>query len=96
MKILLEALEKDGIGAKTAAGYGRFTIPKTQSIPWQPMLQGLGFGNAAGIVPRILQGLSGTERRQAAKAIIEKLDPKALKKKKDKEWVQKLFEAEGN
>lgn len=96
MNLLVEALENDGIGAKTAAGYGRLTVPKPQAIPWESMLQGrLGFDNAPEIVSRILQATNGQERQKAARAIIEKLDRKALKKKKDKEWVQRLFEAEG-
>lgn len=98
MEILKEALEKDGIGAKTAAGYGRLAIPeaaKPQEMDWRPMLKGLGPGNADREVPRILGALSGAERKAAAKAIIEQLGKKSLKSHREKEWAKQLFEAEG-
>jgi CRISPR-associated protein Cmr6 len=99
MAILGEALEKDGIGAKTAAGYGRMKInrpPEPEKIKWEPLVASLGLGNAANVVPRILDGLKGEERRRAAVSILDKLVRRELRRhKKDKEWVQRLFEAAG-
>jgi CRISPR-associated protein Cmr6 len=97
MEILRDALEQDGIGAKTAAGYGRMSVPVKRApepINWEPMIQGLNFGNAGDIVPRVLHRLSGEDRRHAAKVIITKLGRRDLRKK-EKEWVKQLFEAAG-
>lgn len=99
MGILKEALEQDGIGAKTAAGYGRMNVsarPRPQRVSWESMIRGLHFGNAGDIVPRVLQSLSGNERRRAADAIISSLGKKGLKTKKDKEWVKLLLELAGS
>lgn len=98
--ILKDALEHDGIGAKTAAGYGRMGIvgkPASEMVNWEPVIKGLNFGNAGNDVPRILQGLSGAAKRKAAGAIIDKLGRKALrdKSRRDKEWVKQLFDAAG-
>ncbi len=98
MAILTEALEKDGIGAKTAAGYGRMKVnrpPEPERIRWEPLVASLGFGNADNVVPRILDGLKGKERRDAAVSILEKLVRREVRRRKDKEWVQRLFEAAG-
>jgi CRISPR-associated protein Cmr6 len=100
MDILKDALQNDGIGAKTAAGYGRMSVPsplKPETVNWEPMIQGLNFGNAGDRVPRVLQLLSGTERQQAARTIIGKLGRKELrdKSRRDKDWVKQLFEAAG-
>lgn len=98
--ILKAALEFDGIGAKTAAGYGRMGVagkPAPEAVNWEPVIRGLNFGNAGNDVPRILQGLSGEAKRNAASAIIGKLGRKPLrdKSRRDKEWVKQLFEAAG-
>lgn len=96
MKILKDALEKDGIGAKTAAGYGRMKVelpPEPKKLKWEPLVSTLHFGNAGNEVSRILGQLKGEERRSAAVSIIARLERKSLKKHKDKEWVQRLFEA---
>ena len=100
MEILIEAVEKDGIGAKTAAGYGRMSlVPKREpeTPNWEPQIQGLNFGNAGDIVPRVLQQLSGEERQRAARIIVEKLGRKGLRDKirRDKDWVKQLIEAAG-
>jgi CRISPR-associated protein Cmr6 len=97
MEILRDALEKDGIGAKTAAGYGRLHVdlpPKPAPLDWKSKLVALKMGTAAHDVPIILDGLKGEEQRTAALAIIAKLERKALKKKADKEWAKRLFELE--
>lgn len=94
--ILIEALKQDGIGAKTAAGYGRMSVPKPREpevVNWQAMIQGLGFGNAGNVVPNVLTLLKGEEKKRAAGVIIEKLGRKELSKRKDKGWVKLLFEA---
>jgi CRISPR-associated protein Cmr6 len=98
LDILRDALEKDGIGAKTAAGYGRLRAalpPKPEPLDWEPMLIGLNFGNAENVVSRILRSLKSEERRQAASTIIKKLGRGALRdpKRRDKDWVKGLFEA---
>src|SRR4029077_4364816 len=95
--ILKEALEKDGIGAKTATGYGRMKIerPPEPATPRLELLKQLNMGNANDLVPRILGPLQGEQRRQGAAAIIAKLERKALKKKMEKEGVKLLREGEG-
>jgi hypothetical protein len=95
MTILTEALAQDGIGAKTAAGYGRMTVdqPKAATVNWMPMLQGLGFGNAGDVVPKVLRQVKGVERKKAAQAILERLGRKEVTKKLDKIWVQELLAA---
>jgi CRISPR-associated protein Cmr6 len=100
MEILRDALEQDGIGAKTAAGYGRMSVPVKRApepINWEPMIQSLNFGDAGDRVPRILQQVAGAERLRAASAIIAKLGRKKLREQKhrDKDWVKQLFEAAG-
>jgi CRISPR-associated protein Cmr6 len=97
MEILRDALENDGIGANTAAGYGRLQAalpPKPVPYDWRSRLVALDMGRAAQDVPDILDRLKGEEQRTAALAIIAKLERKALKKKADKEWVKRLFEVE--
>jgi CRISPR-associated protein Cmr6 len=97
MKILVDALQEDGIGAKTAAGYGRMSVPRKvepEKVSWEPMLQGLGFGNAGDVVPKVLKLLAGAERKRAANVIIERLGRRELRRK-DKDWVRQLFEAAG-
>jgi CRISPR-associated protein Cmr6 len=96
LDILRDALEKDGIGAKTAAGYGRLRAalpPKPEKLDWKPMLKGLNPGNAGSVVPRILGPLKGEERRQAADAVASTLGKKALKKHSDTNWAKSLSEA---
>jgi hypothetical protein len=47
MEILRDALEKDGIGAKTAAGYGRLHVdlpPKPEPLDWRVDVGGSGNG----------------------------------------------------
>ncbi len=81
MEILRDALQSDGIGAKTAAGYGRMSLPvrpKAEKVNWQPLVQSLHFGNAGDIVSKLLQQLKGDERRRAAAAIIDKLGKREL------------------
>lgn len=98
LAILKEAFEKDGIGAKTAAGYGRMKAERKSEpvrVSWEPQVKGLNLGNAADAVPRILDQQQGEERRRAAAAIVLQLDRKTLlkPKHKDKEWVRRLQEA---
>jgi len=96
LEILLEALHHDGIGAKTAAGYGRMSAPskpKPESIPWELRIKGLHMGNAETVVPGVLAPLRGSARRQAADAIIARLGRRDLNKKKERDWVQQLLAA---
>jgi CRISPR-associated protein Cmr6 len=98
IRILKEALEKDGIGAKTAAGYGRMKVelpPEPEKIKWEGLIGKLNFGNAESEVTRILNSLKGNERRVAAVAIIERLTRKEVRRRREKEWVQRVFEAAG-
>jgi CRISPR-associated protein Cmr6 len=95
-EILQGALEEEGIGAKTAAGYGRMKMSASaelQGFNWAPTVSGLHMGNAASEVPRIFSRVQGEERRRAALAIIEKLGRQALRAKRDKDWVQTIFKA---
>jgi len=98
MRILKEALEKDGIGAKTAAGYGRMKVelpPEPERIKWEGLIKMLGVNNAESEVPRILNSLRGNERRTAAVAIIERLTRKTVRQRKDKPWARLVLEAAG-
>ena len=98
MKILEEALQSDGIGAKTAAGYGRMSVPRKaepEKVNWEPMIQGLGFGNAGDAVPKVLKLLSGAERKRAAGVILEKLGRREVNRRQDKDWARQLLEAAG-
>lgn len=100
LDILKDALEQDGIGAKTAAGYGRMSV-KPRALPekfkWEPLVQQLDFSRADLLVSQIFAQVKGEDRRRAALAIIQKLDRKALKDKKrrDKEWVKLVFREAG-
>jgi CRISPR-associated protein Cmr6 len=97
VSILHDALQHDGIGAKTAAGYGHMKVdrpPEPEKPNWQQLLKSLQPGNAAQIVPLILDRLKGEERRTAATAFIEKLDRRKIQKS-DKEWARRLLEAAG-
>lgn len=111
MKILTAALAEDGIGAKTASGYGRLKVTRLDSKPEQPSRAGSAStsalpswaarirliqpGNAAQMVPDILGKLTGDERRLAAREIIQHLTLKVLRQKKDRDWVKLIFEAAG-
>lgn len=96
LKILKEALAEDGIGAKTAAGYGRMSVaPRAvpAKLKWEPIVAALHFGNAGSDVPRVLGQVTGDERRRAARAILERFTPKQLKTQKDKNWFKLASEA---
>ena len=101
LEILAGALERDGIGGKTAAGYGRMKVPleKKPSLPpkpnWEARVRSIGLNNADHEVPRLFKELTEEDRKAAAKAIIERLEKRTLRKKKDKEWVRLVFEAAG-
>lgn len=112
LEILAEALERDGIGAKTAAGYGRMkaSLEKKASSSkttasssssqsskpiWEARVRAIGLNNADHEVPRLFKELSEEDRKAAAKAIIERLEKRTLRKKKEKEWVRLVFEAAG-
>ena len=96
--ILQQALEHDGAGAKTAAGYGRMKVASRALPPktlWETSVAALHHGNAASEVPRILDSLTGEDRRRAACAILANFGKRNLNRKRDKEWVQRVFEAAG-
>jgi CRISPR-associated protein Cmr6 len=120
MKILAQALAYDGVGAKTAAGYGRlkvegYAVPPPTSGPssdqssrksasstapaapsWSQKVKILNISNADQQVPTLLESLQGDELKRAAAAVIAQLGRKDLKDKRrrDKPWVQRLFEIE--
>ncbi|HYO15793.1 MAG TPA: type III-B CRISPR module RAMP protein Cmr6 [Thermoanaerobaculia bacterium] len=103
LDILTEALKQEGIGAKTAAGYGRMTVvrePETgtrMAAPSAPVkearIREIHLGNADTFVPRLLGELNGEERRAAARAVLSHLGQKAVKKKQEKDWARLLLEA---
>lgn len=66
-----------------------------QAPAWRARLQGLGWGNAGPIVAALLTELQSETRAEAAQEIIVRLDRRELKRRKDKPWVQDLFEAAG-
>jgi hypothetical protein len=72
--------------------------PAVSSAPaapsWEPRIRGIGWGDAGPIVSSLLSELDGDTRREAAKTIIERMGGRgAFRGKKDKPWVQALFEA---
>lgn len=113
LDILQEALERDGIGAKTAAGYGRMTVAREaessggRAAPtraenrtaapsgpgWEARVREINFGNAETFVPRLLGDYSGEERRAAARALVERLAPREVRKRQEKEWARLLLAA---
>jgi CRISPR-associated protein Cmr6 len=130
MDLLAIGLREHGIGAKTAAGYGRLDagweprhirlLPSPQAdrngqedrsgaeratatrptpgplrLPWELILKGIDRNNAEARVPAFLKDYQGAELPAAARATIQKLDPKWLKepKRRDKEWVKALVAA---
>jgi CRISPR-associated protein Cmr6 len=96
--ILADALEKDGIGAKTAAGYGRIKIdrpPEPEKFEWENRIKTITWKYAEKEVSEVLTRLEGEARQRAASAIIEKLDRRELRKNQKREWVRLLLEAEG-
>jgi CRISPR-associated protein Cmr6 len=99
LDILKDALAQDGIGAKTAAGYGRMSVtPKTVlRFIWEPSVAALHLGNVGSEVPRILGQLTGDERRRAALAIIKKLTRNVVRHRAadGKAWAKLVLEAEG-
>jgi CRISPR-associated protein Cmr6 len=95
--ILKDALDQDGAGAKTAAGYGRMEVTRLASsspaaIDWEPRVRLITIGNAAHEVPRLLRDLQGGARRLAAQALLKKLAD-AARKRGDQPWVQELRHA---
>jgi CRISPR-associated protein Cmr6 len=109
LEILVGALAGDGIGAKTAAGYGRMkvvggaapglegTVPRKHLPPWQPRAAAVNLGNAGHYVPQLLQEYTGEDRRALVQAIIEKLTRRTCREalRKEKVWARLLLEAEG-
>lgn len=99
MAILKIAVEENGAGAKTAAGYGRMQLEVKKppvKVNWEPLAQSLGAGNADRVVPQVLHMVDGEERLRAAKAMMLRLGGrKGLKTHKDKEWAQQLITAAG-
>lgn len=109
MDILVEALREDGIGAKTAAGYGRLRVPKAETerlereanarqarlAAIESKKRDLSMGNAAHRVPEILAAVAEADRAEVAKSLITKLTRKSLKAKLEKEWVRRLYAAAG-
>lgn len=101
--LLRAALDWLGIGGKTAASYGFFVAPEPPppkkepiTVSWELRVKAIDRANAGeATVPPLLGELSGEERRLAANALIKKLERKWLKQRKDKEWVQNLYEAAG-
>lgn len=66
----------------------------TEAPPWEARIRGLGWGNAGPIVAALLSEFKGDLRREAAKAIIERMGGKReFRAKRDKPWVQELFAA---
>jgi CRISPR-associated protein Cmr6 len=103
LAILTEALKSDGLGAKTAAGYGRMIVkPPVPVVPrqgpsggdpakrwWDSWVGSINPGNATTEVPRLLRELTGEDRRQAAQRVARNLRD-FLRTRGDREWVQAL------
>ncbi len=100
LDILKDALAQDGIGAKTAAGYGRMSVaPRAlpEKLKWEPIVASLNLGNVGSEVPRILGKLTGEERRRAVLAIIERFTRREVRRRaaEGKNWAKLVLEAEG-
>lgn len=109
MEILAEALWEEGIGAKTAAGYGRLKLQNTarpserkiakekgdgESAQQIEVLKAtLEMGNAADRIKKIFALVPPEHKRAMALEIIEKLTMKSLKPKMEKTWVKELLAA---
>jgi len=94
-EILKDALDQDGAGAKTAAGYGRMDVTPLASsslVDWEPRVKLISINNAAQEVPKLLNDLRGEARRLAAQAVAKKFAD-FLKKRGDQPWVQELRRA---
>jgi CRISPR-associated protein Cmr6 len=93
LAILRKALEEDGIGAKTAAGYGRMEFPPAPpAVDWESRVRNIAMNNVGYEAPRLLAELQGEARRLAAKAILLKLG-RLGPNHKDKAWAQELLKA---
>jgi CRISPR-associated protein Cmr6 len=98
-EILKDALDQDGAGAKTAAGYGRMDVTplesssSSSSIDWETPARLITISNAAQEVPTLLTKFKGEARCLAAQAVIKNLGKGALKKRLDQPWVQELYRA---
>jgi CRISPR-associated protein Cmr6 len=94
--ILSAALAEDGLGAKTAAGYGRFKVerePVVRAPSWEERIKGLTMGFAGTLVPDVLHSLRHfpTERQRAALKMIELLGGrKSLRPHREKAWAKEL------
>jgi CRISPR-associated protein Cmr6 len=99
LSLLTEALAEDGLGAKTAAGYGRFKVEREAAVrqpSWEQRIEGLNLSFAGTLVPAVLASLADdlAERRRAALRIIEVLGGrKSLRAHREKPWLKELYEA---
>lgn len=94
---LKEGLATWGAGGKTAAGYGYLNVeaarPPAPPIDWKARLRRVQHQNADQETPRLLADLSGPDRQEAARAIVQQLTRSWLRKREDRPWVQELFAA---
>jgi len=97
--LLSLALNEEGLGGKTAAGYGRCKVKQEAVIRgphWKERIKGLNLSFASKLVVEVLESLAGdpAERQLAARSMLELLGgKKSLKSHKEKDWVKSLFTA---
>lgn len=104
-KILQMALAEEGIGAKTAAGYGRMELRESETVSAErkahdtaaqdveTLKKNINPGNAEHLMQKHFTKLPYDLKRSVAKDIIIKLSRKWLNARTDKPWVQILLAA---
>jgi CRISPR-associated protein Cmr6 len=104
-EILTLALSEEGIGAKTAAGYGRMTLDEPETVVIEKKARDaaahdiatlkntINPGNAEHLMAKHFAKLSDDLKRSVAKDLITKLSKKWLNARLDKQWVKDLFAA---
>ena len=111
MEILRIGLEQTGLGAKTAAGYGRAKLDfmtaegaraRADAELRERIREKIGeivknLGRADELVPEFLDGTPREDRRRVAKLLVEAITPKKLrdKKRREKPWAIRLLEEAG-
>ena len=99
------ALAEDGIGAKTAAGYGRMKLGESETVlhkknaqaanaqDVETLKKNINPGNAEHLIEKHFDKLPPDLKCSVAKDLITKLPKKWLNARTDKPWVQRLFAA---
>ncbi len=95
--LLTVGLEQEGLGAKTASGYGRFQVKREGPPPFdlEGALRRLDWKYARTEVPIILNSVAPAALREAAQRIITSLKRSEVRSQRRQPWVQALLAAAG-